>query len=90
MKQFTSIEKDNIAELTDPKQGIETNLDYQELMQTITCLPQNQKQVIILKFIEGLDNREIGKILGKKEGAVRVLQMRALMALRQKLNSEKD
>ena len=84
-QKFTSIEKVDLVDFTDPKQKIETNSDYQELLAKITCLPQNQKQVIILKFIEGLDNREIGKIMSKSEGAIRVLQMRALATLRQKL-----
>jgi RNA polymerase sigma-70 factor (ECF subfamily) len=85
MQKFTSIEKVDLVDFSDPKQEIETNADYQDLIGKMTCLPQNQKQVIILKFIEGLDNREIGKIMGKSEGAIRVLQMRALATLRQKL-----
>jgi len=85
MQKFTSIEKVDLVDFSDPKQQIETNADYQDLIGKMTCLPQNQKQVIILKFIEGLDNREIGKIMGKSEGAIRVLQMRALATLRQKL-----
>jgi RNA polymerase sigma-70 factor (ECF subfamily) len=84
--RFISIEKDNIVELIDPKQEIEANLDYQELLETITCLPQNQKQVLILKFIEGMDNREISKIMRKNEGAIRVLQMRALSKLKERFN----
>ena len=86
MNKFTSIEKDNIVELTDPKQEIEANLDCQELLETITRLPQNQKQVIILKFIEGMNNREISKIMKKNEGAIRVLQMRALSKLKERFN----
>lgn len=89
MKKFTSIEKDNLVEIIGPEQEIEAKTEYQELLETITCLPKNQKQVIILKFIEGLDNREIGKIMGKSEGAIRVSQMRALATLREKLGNEK-
>jgi RNA polymerase sigma-70 factor (ECF subfamily) len=86
MTRFISIEKDNVVEVTDPKQGIEANLDYQDLLETINCLPQNQKQVIILKFIEGMDNREISKIMKKNEGAIRVLQMRALSKIKERFN----
>ena len=86
MTRFVSIEKENVVELADPKQGMEANLEYQDLLETIACLPQNQKQVIILKFIEGLDNREIGKIMKKNEGAIRVLQMRALSRIKERFN----
>jgi RNA polymerase sigma-70 factor (ECF subfamily) len=84
MQKFTSIEKVDLVDFTTPRQQIETNEDYRQLIKKITCLPRNQRQVIILKFIEGLANQEIVKIMGKSEGAIRALQMRALATLRQK------
>ncbi len=90
MKKATSIEKDNLVEVIASKSEVEEGIEHQELLEAITCLPKNQKQVIILKFIEGLDNREIAKIMGKNEGAIRISQMRALAALRGKLGKEKD
>ena len=87
MKRFTPIEE---VDFIDPKQRIDTEIEYKELLETITCLPENQKQVIILKFIEGLDNREISKIMGKNEGTIRILQMRALNSIRQKMGDEED
>jgi len=84
-RKFTSIDMEDIAEISNPRLEIEMTLDQQELTEVITDLPQNQRQVIVLKFIEGLDNREIGKIMRKSEGAIRILQMRALTTLRQKL-----
>lgn len=90
MNKTKSIEKDNLAEVIASKSEIEEGIEHQELLEAITCLPKNQKQVIILKFIEGLDNREIAKIMGKKEGAIRISQMRALATLRGKLGEEKN
>jgi len=46
-------------------------------------LPETQKMVITLRFVEGLNNQEIGEIIGKKEGAVRQLVFRALTKLRE-------
>ncbi len=63
-------------------------LEQQEQLAALDHLPRNQRQVIILKFIEGMDNREIGRIMSKSEGAIRVLQTRALAALRQRLGAE--
>jgi len=87
-QKYTSIEMENIIDDSDPKVEIETALDRQELLAAVADLPQNQKEVIILKFIEELDNREISQVLGKREGAIRILQMRALTNLRQKLTIE--
>jgi len=35
-----------------------------------------------LKFIEGFSNKEIAKILKKSEGAIRILQYRAIKNLK--------
>ena len=82
-------EIDNIAGVDSPEPETEAKLEWQELLETISYLPQNQKQVIVLKFTEGLDNLEIGQIMGKSQGAIRVLQMRALATLRKRLGREK-
>jgi len=79
---------ETVESVTDTTHGAEEYLEQQELLGVIDYLPANQRQVIILKFIEGLDNREIASIMGKSEGAIRVLQMRALAALRKKLSRE--
>jgi len=83
------VEMETVAEISDHRPGVEIELEHQQLLDMITSLPQNQRQVIILKFIEGLDNREIGQIMHKNQGAIRVLQMRALAALRQRLSRDK-
>ncbi len=71
-----------------PQQEVEIKQMQQSLLRAISSLPKQQSQVIILKFIEGLDNRAIERIMGKRQGAIRVMQMRALTALRQILSEE--
>ncbi len=73
----------------DLKQDPIKNLERQELLDVIAELPHNQRQVIVLKFIVGLSNPEIGQIMRKSEGAIRIIQMRALTSLRKKLGGEK-
>jgi len=48
-------------------------------------LTEEQAQVIVLKFAEGLSNAEVARAMGKSEGAVKSLQFRALAALRRRL-----
>jgi len=79
---------DAVAETGRAELELETEIDHRELLDSIAELPSNQKQVIILKYIEGLGNREIEQITGKKQGAIRILQMRALARLRERLNGE--
>ena len=87
-RKYLSTDMEALAEVSSPELGEEGKLERQEMLEVISDLPQNQKQVIILKFIEGFDNREIGQIMGKSQGAIRVLQMRALATLRQRLSVE--
>jgi RNA polymerase sigma-70 factor (ECF subfamily) len=88
--RITYLANDREIQITDPTRQAELNIECQEMLKAIDCLPENQKQVIILKFIEGLDNREISKIIGKSEGAVRITQMRALTKLREKFGEKRD
>jgi RNA polymerase sigma-70 factor (ECF subfamily) len=46
------------------------------------------RELLTLKFIQGLSNPEIGEITGQKPGAIRVMQFRALSALRDALSRE--
>lgn len=81
---------DILGNVIDPEQEAEKYWIQQELSELISCLPSQQKQVVILKFIECLDNREIEQIVGKSQGAIRIMQMRALATLQQKLSKEEQ
>lgn len=50
-------------------------------------LPDDRRQVVLLRFGEGLSSREIGAVLERSEGAVRVLLHRALRDLAARLGS---
>jgi RNA polymerase sigma-70 factor (ECF subfamily) len=63
-------------------------LDADLLARALGQLTLDQQQVIVMKFLEGLDNEQIAQTLDKREGAIRALQMRALMSLRRVLESE--
>lgn len=53
------------------------------LKEAITHLTKEQADLITLKFIQEYDNKEIAQIMGKPIGAIKVLQYRALKALRE-------
>lgn len=61
--------------------------DTETLAQAISQLPDEQQQVIILRYIEGLNHGEVSQLLAKSEGACRMLQYRALATLNQLLNT---
>jgi RNA polymerase sigma-70 factor (ECF subfamily) len=51
-------------------------------------LTVEQREVLVLRFYLDYDTKQIASILGKREGTVRALQMRALQALRRHLKDE--
>ncbi len=68
----------------DPRSSAENADEQERLLQLIRKLPEEKQQVIILKFAEGFSNAEIGKILGRSEGAIKSLYHRTLLSLREK------
>jgi len=68
-----------------PGVPVEAKLNQERLQRALLQLTDEQQQVIILRFIEGLSNAEIAHILGKSEGAIKSLQHRGLVSLRRML-----
>jgi RNA polymerase sigma-70 factor (ECF subfamily) len=56
--------------------------EQEEVRAALAHLTPDQRQVVLLKYLEGLENEEIAAALGKPLGAVKSLQHRALAALR--------
>lgn len=55
--------------------------DTRRLRAAVARLSEDRRQVIVLRFVDGLSTTEIGSVLGRSAGAVRVLQHRALRDL---------
>ena len=51
-------------------------------------LTTEQQEVLVLRFVENRSSREVAKILGKNEGAIRALQFRALGRLRKLMRED--
>ena len=66
----------------NPEMQTNIKLTNIRLKKVIRKLPDNYQQVIILKYINELDNKEIADAIGKSEGAVRTIQFRALEKLK--------
>jgi RNA polymerase sigma-70 factor (ECF subfamily) len=69
-------------------------LDHQaslDLVKTaIKQLNDEQQNIIILRFVEDLSTTEIAQITNKSEGAVRLMQYRAIRNLKNILNNEES
>jgi RNA polymerase sigma-70 factor, ECF subfamily len=65
----------------DPARLVDWADDARRVRRALARLSDDRRQVIILRFVDGLSAREIGDVLDRSEGAVRVLQHRALREL---------
>lgn len=63
----------------------ELKADRQAVREALATLTVEQRDVLVYRFFAGLSPREIGALMGKREGSVRALQFRALATLRRRL-----
>lgn len=71
-----------------PVESAELAMEFRRLEAALQELTPVQQEVIGYRFTAGLSAREIGLVIGKREGTVRALQFRALQALRRSLGRE--
>ncbi|HEX8991902.1 MAG TPA: RNA polymerase sigma factor, partial [Anaerolineales bacterium] len=60
---------------------LQLEFEMEALQAAMQQLTEEQQEVITLKFIADYGTEQIAKEMGKSEGAIRALQMRALQAL---------
>jgi RNA polymerase sigma-70 factor (ECF subfamily) len=68
-----------------PETAIELMEDRDALLAAIRELPPERQELLILKFVERMPNAEIGQIMGRTEGAVKLLYYRTLQSLRKEM-----
>jgi RNA polymerase sigma-70 factor (ECF subfamily) len=71
-----------------PEDSCEVKVDGERVWREVRKLPCEQRQVIVMRFIDDLGYPDIAHVLGKTVGAVRVIQFRALANLRGMLDDE--
>ncbi len=76
------------SDMTDPAQAAAYNIDGQQVRAALLRLTPEQREVVVLKYLEGWENEEVARLLGKPVGAVKSLQHRALDALRRQVRSQ--
>lgn len=73
-----------------PEEQAERAATAREVNQALQVLTEDQRQVVLLKFVSDMSNAEVAQIMRKPEGAVKSLQHRALDSLRRVLGGEES
>ena len=71
-----------------PEQLAEGNWQREVLYQALEHLNEEQRQVVTLRFIDGLSTLEVSHLMNRREGAIRASQHRAIASLRRMMTEE--
>jgi RNA polymerase sigma-70 factor (ECF subfamily) len=71
-----------------PLEGLEAEEDARAVRRAMERLSPERQHLILLKYVVGLSNAEIGRVLGKTEGAIKSMLRRTLAALRRELDKD--
>jgi RNA polymerase sigma-70 factor (ECF subfamily) len=89
-RKTLSLDEELVADGDSPSAEVEERQVRQRLRKSISELAPSQQQVILLRFGEGLKVSEVSRLMGKSEGAIRVLQHRAVKRLSKLLEREEQ
>lgn len=86
---FESIAERTADDTDGPVKSFERKESRNAIQSALEELTDIQREVITLKFLSELSNKEIAELLGKKEEAVRQIQCRALRSIKTILKNQK-
>jgi RNA polymerase sigma-70 factor (ECF subfamily) len=69
----------------NPSHAAEQTNERELLLAAIQQLPRERQELLMLKFVEKLSNAEIGRVMGRSEGAIKSLYHRTLVSLKELL-----
>ena len=77
-----------VASITSPSQAFSRDQKQFQLQEAIAELSDEQREVLRLRFVEGLPTKEIADRIGKSDGAIRVLLTRTVAHLQEILGTD--
>lgn len=76
----------SVPDSTDVERGVAARDEAAEAWRAVATLPPDRRRAIVLRFVDDLSTAEIAGVLGRSEGAVRVLIHRGLRAVARELD----
>ena len=70
-----------VASMTTPSQAVARDQRAVKLQEALDKLPNDAREALRLRYVAGLPSKEIATMLGKTDGAIRVLLSRSLTKL---------
>ncbi len=76
--------------MTSPSQAFSRQQKEFHMFEALAGLPEDAREALRLRYLEGLPSKEIAERLGKTDGATRVLLSRALTRLQETLGKNSE
>ncbi|NLX36111.1 MAG: sigma-70 family RNA polymerase sigma factor [Chloroflexi bacterium] len=90
-KRRQMVALDELVIQSDPKlhpEQVATDSDEARLLnELVATLDSTRQELLYLKFHEGLSNAEVGRVMGRTEGAIKSLYHRTLLQLRREMEN---
>lgn len=87
LEVVTEVLPENTTLVASPEQDVLSMISNELLYEAVNRLPNEQRDCVLMRFIQGLSIAQTAAALGRSEGAVKQLQLRAIRGL-SKLVSE--
>ena len=87
-KKAPSVNIDDAQHLLFEKDRLDGRLDQHTLATALKQITDDQRQIVLMRIVQGLSISETAKAVGKSEDSVKQLQSRGLKALRRVLEAE--
>jgi RNA polymerase sigma-70 factor, ECF subfamily len=78
-----------VASTADPAAEVARREEASAAWQAVARLPGDRRRAVVLRFVDEMSTSEIAGVLGRSEGAVRVLIHRALRTVARDLDGER-
>lgn len=88
LEMVTDLPPERASTQPAPDTDVLAGISTQTLMRAVNSLPAEQRDCILMRFIQELSIAETAQALGKSEGAVKQLQLRAVRRLAKVVEKE--
>lgn len=86
-QSLESLDTDTVPDENNVESAAESSLRMETVRRVMNGLTGEQQDVVLLRFVDDLAIKDVAKIMKKSEGAVKLLQYRAILTLKQLLDS---
>ncbi|HLA98136.1 MAG TPA: sigma-70 family RNA polymerase sigma factor [Anaerolineales bacterium] len=83
VRNHVSLEEEMIAETVDVDGTVERKLTSDKLVRALNRLSEDQRDVLVLRFVNGMRLEQVAQTLNKSVDSIKGLQRRGLLALRE-------